>query len=242
MLASHISNRIIDAVLSEHLPADAKLREAELASIFGCSRTLVREALIELAARGIVNVSPRRGWFLRQITPEEAHDIYEFREILEVGLLRQFAKREHKLGLPEIYRLKGHLEQQWTAVQGTNVGLRSYLLGDFHVCLAECLGNRFLASRLRDLTVLTALFTMRYQTAVDAERCYREHKSVVDALEAGDGAGAELCMCQHLGTWEEKVQAANEHPPFESMKSALSRETTSLRLDLSDAPSVRLEN
>lgn len=227
LLASHICNRIIDAVLTERLSSDSRLGEADLARLFGCSRTMVREALIELAARGIVTVSSRRGWFLRQITPDEAREIYEVREILEVGILRRFAARGEPLGMPELFRLKGHLEQQKAAIDGDNVGLRSYLLGDFHVCLAECLGNRLLAQRLRDLTVLTALFTMRYQTSSDAQRCYQEHEAIVKALEAGDGYLAEHGMCEHLGSWEEKVQAADQHAPFDSMRAALVDDTPS---------------
>ena len=42
-------------------------------------------------------------------------------------------------------------------MQGDDVGTRSFLLGDFHVCLAECLGNNLLADTLRDFTARTTL-------------------------------------------------------------------------------------
>ena len=43
------------------------------------------------------------------------------------------------------------------ASKGDDVGLRSFLLEDFHVCLAECLGNTLLADTLRDFTARTTL-------------------------------------------------------------------------------------
>ena len=41
-------------------------------------------------------------------------------------------------------------------------------LGDFHVCLAECLGNSLLADTLRDFTARTTLIAMPYQSSHDA--------------------------------------------------------------------------
>ena len=62
--ATDISQRIIDAVLAQKLAPGTRLGEQQLALLFDCSRTIVREALTRLAARGIVTVSARRGWYL----------------------------------------------------------------------------------------------------------------------------------------------------------------------------------
>ena len=59
-----ISKRIIDAVMAQKLAPGARLGEQQLAMLFDCSRTIVREALTDLAARGIVTVSSRRGWYV----------------------------------------------------------------------------------------------------------------------------------------------------------------------------------
>jgi DNA-binding GntR family transcriptional regulator len=62
--ASEISTRIIEAVMAQKLAPGARLGEQPLAMLFDCSRTIVREALTRLAARGIVTVSARRGWYV----------------------------------------------------------------------------------------------------------------------------------------------------------------------------------
>ena len=52
--APEISERIMEAVMARKLAPGARLGEQQLAMLFDCSRTIVREALTRLAARGIV--------------------------------------------------------------------------------------------------------------------------------------------------------------------------------------------
>lgn len=220
-VATSISNRIIDAALSKQLEPGARLGEQEIATLFGCSRTIVREAMVDLAARDIVVVSPRRGWFLAEVDVVKAREIYTAREIIETGLLRSLARNHRSLGAEPLERIRDHLKRQEESLEGNDVNRRSYLLGDFHVCLAECLGSNILADKLRDLTVLTTLFTMRHQTPGDARKSYAEHVAIVDALAANDIAEAERCMWDHLGTWETKVQIAPQDDPLEGLRRAL---------------------
>ena len=96
-------------------------------------------------------------------------------------------------------KLKRHIRDEKQALKGSDVGRRSYLLGDFHVCLAECLGNQLLADTLRDFTARTTLIAMLYQSTHDAAHSCQEHVDIVKALEAGDTARAEALMAQHIG-------------------------------------------
>lgn len=220
-IAAGISSRVIDAVLGQRLAPDARLGEKDLAALFGCSRTVVREAMIDLAGRGIVTVSLRRGWYLTAVTDDFARELYDARLIIETGLLRQFGSRGRRLEGAGIAGLRAHLDTQRAAVEGADVGRRSHLLGDFHVRLAQCLGNGVLAGTLRDLTVLTTLYTMRHQSPGDARRSYEEHVGVVEALAAGDVREAEARMARHLGTWELKTTHARGPDPLEGLRRAL---------------------
>ena len=158
--ATEISNRIIEAVMAQKLAPGSRLGEQQLAMLFDCSRTIVREALTRLATRGIVTVSARRGWYVIEPSQDEAREAFEARRVIELGLLHQL-KVVDKAALRQ---LKSHLQREKAALAGTDVGMRSFLLGDFHVCLAECLGNSLLADTLRDFTARTTLmpcFTSR---------------------------------------------------------------------------------
>ena len=55
--------------------------------LIGVSRTMVREALIRLETRGIVHVSPRRGWFVVEPSLDEAQEAFQARCAIEMGFL-----------------------------------------------------------------------------------------------------------------------------------------------------------
>ena len=215
--SSDISKRIIEAVLAQKLAPGARLGEQPLAMLFDCSRTLVREALMRLAARGIVTVSARRGWYVIEPSEDEAREAFEARRVIETGLIRSM-KTVDKAAIKS---LKSHLTREKAAVKGSDVGLRSYLLGDFHVCLAECLGNSLLADTLRDFTARTTLIAMLYQSSHDAAQSCEEHVQIVEALEKGDLARAEQLMSAHIGTVQAALRLHANPDPLARLREAL---------------------
>jgi DNA-binding GntR family transcriptional regulator len=216
--SSDISDRILEAVMAQKLAPGSRLGEQQLAMLFDCSRTIVREALMRLAARGIVTVSARRGWYVVEPSQDEAREAFEARRVIELGLIRS-ANPVDKAG---IRQLKAHLSREKAAIKGDDVGARSFLLGDFHVCLAECLGNSLLADTLRDFTARTTLIAMLYQSSHDAAQSCEDHVQIVAALEQGEVALAEKLMAQHLGSVQAalKLQAASD--PLAKLRDALS--------------------
>ncbi|MGF6695719.1 DNA-binding GntR family transcriptional regulator [Paraburkholderia sp. MM5496-R1] len=64
-----------------------QLRQSDLAERFGISRVPVREALKLLAAEGIIEHDPNRGFFVAQLSSGEARQLYWMRQLLEAELL-----------------------------------------------------------------------------------------------------------------------------------------------------------
>lgn len=216
--STDISNRIIEAVMAQKLAPGARLGEQQLAMLFDCSRTIVREALMRLSVRGIVTVSARRGWYVIEPSQDEAREAFEARRVIELGLIRS---TKTKLDKPALQSLKAHLAREKAAVRGSDVGARSYLLGDFHVCLAECLGNHLLADTLRDFTARTTLIAMLYQSSHDAAQSCDDHVRIVAALEAGDMAGAEALMSAHIGSVQGHLRLPAHNDPLAQLRGAL---------------------
>ncbi|RYG11334.1 MAG: GntR family transcriptional regulator [Burkholderiales bacterium] len=217
--ASDISNRIIEAVMAQKLAPGSRLGEQQLAMLFDCSRTIVREALNQLAARGIVTVSSRRGWYVIEPSQEEAREAFEARRVIEMGLIRCTTD----VTKPALKQLKQHLAREKAAIRGSDVGLRSFLLGDFHVCLAECLGNSLLADTLRDFTARTTLIAMLYQSTHDAAQSCDEHVKIVQALEKGDFVLAENMMQAHIGSVHATLRLHSASgDPLAQLRTALS--------------------
>lgn len=217
--ASDISKRIIEAVMAQKLAPGARLGEQQLAMLFDCSRTVVREALTRLAVRGIVTVSARRGWYVVEPSQDEAREAFEARRVIEMGLIRCTAG----VNKSALKQLKNHLSREKAAVKGDDVGLRSYLLGDFHVCLAECLGNTLLADTLRDFTARTTLIAMLYQSSHDAAQSCDEHIEIVQALEKGDLVLAERLMQAHISNVQATLKLQpTSGDPLAQLRTALS--------------------
>lgn len=215
--SQEISNRIIEAVMAQKLAPGSRLGEQQLAMLFDCSRTLVREALMRLAARGIVTVSARRGWYVIEPSQDEAREAFEARRVIELGLIRSMKGVDKQA----IKQLKNHVAREKAAVKGSDVGARSYLLGDFHVCLADCLGNSLLADTLRDFTARTTLIAMLYQSSHDAAQSCNEHVQIVAALEKNDVALAEQLMAEHLGSVQAALQLRPNADPLAQLREAL---------------------
>ena len=98
----------------------------------------------------------------------------------------------------KIRALKQHVTAEKKAMETNDVGQRTELLGDFHVRMAELMGNEVLAQLLGELISRCALITLMYQSASAAEHSHEEHSDIVTALAAGDAEHAVLLMQQHL--------------------------------------------
>jgi len=203
-----IADSIVDAILAGRLSPGDRLGEQALADVYGVSRTLIREALGRLAARGMVEVSARRGWFVVQPSPVEAREAFEARLAIETGLLQS---RRGALTAADVDRLRSHVADEQAAIAEGDAGRRSWLLGDFHVCLAETLGNALLAEILKDLTARTTLIATLYQSTHAASQSCSEHAAIVDALAAGDLPLAAQRLREHIGEVADHLGAPRHH-------------------------------
>ena len=190
-----IAERVVEAILAQKLAPGERLGEQDLAENFGVSRTMVREALMQLQARGFVEVQSRRGWYVVQPSAEEARDAFAARRIVEAGILAEAGRPLAKV----IRKLREHIADEKRAIAGADAATRAFLLADFHVCLADQMGHRLLVDVLRDLTARTTLAATLFQSKHEAGQSCAEHAAIVAALEAGDTARARQLMLDHLG-------------------------------------------
>jgi DNA-binding GntR family transcriptional regulator len=220
--STDIANRIVASILAQRLSPGTRLGEAQLAAISDVSRTVIREALTRLSERGVVTVNARRGWYVIEPSLEEAHDAFAARRVIELGLIR------HVTGVDgnTIRKLKAHLARERQALRAEDVGARSYLLGDFHVCLAECIGNPLLSDTLRDLTARTTLISMLYQSSHDADQSCDEHvRSSCPRTSATSNrdcsAPLRRTLCRICATRSRRSPRSPRRTPFRGLPHAL---------------------
>jgi DNA-binding GntR family transcriptional regulator len=205
-----IAERVVEAILAQKLAPGERLGEQALAENFAVSRTMVREALMQLQARGFVEVQSRRGWYVVEPSAEEARDAFSARRIVEAGIL---AESEGRPLQKAIRKLREHIADERRAIEGADAATRAFLLADFHVCLAEQMGHQLLVDVLRDLTARTTLAATLYQSKHEAGQSCAEHGAIVAALEAGDTAKARKLMIEHIGNVERSLEVETAAEP-----------------------------
>ena len=215
--SAKIDRAIVDAILAGRLRPGARVGEQALGSIFGVSRTVVREALIRLETRGLVHVSPRRGWFVVEPSLEDVTASFEARRAIETGILltaRAFSAQA-------IAALRQHIASERAAIAADDVAHRSFLLADFHVCMVEALGNPILGDILRDLTARTVLIAALYQSAQDATRATDEHEQITNLLADGQFERAARQMISHIDHVEAGLTQQIDKDPLIDLRTAL---------------------
>jgi DNA-binding GntR family transcriptional regulator len=183
------------AIALQRLQPGTKLAEQKLADHFGVSRTLVRQALHQLAQNRLIRLEPARGAFVAAPTSSEARQVFAVRRMLEVEMARAFAREATPA---RIKALREHIAQEKAAVDDDDASGRVELLGDFHVRIAELMGNEVLAQILRDLVSRSSLITLMYQRSGAARHSQQEHVELVRAFAARDEERAARLMDDHL--------------------------------------------
>jgi DNA-binding GntR family transcriptional regulator len=197
-----IVDSIVEAIVERRLMPGTKLAESQLGEVFSVSRTVVRQALNQLSRDRLITLEPARGAFVAQPGVEEARQVFEARQLIEAGVVRELCTR---ITAAQVATLRTHLKDERAAVSRANVsrvdvGGRTRLLADFHVVLARMLGNEVLAQLLADLLSRSSLISLMYQSSHSAEHSQAEHVAIVDALEKRDTRAAVKLMAEHLHT------------------------------------------
>src|SRR6202521_777813 len=135
-------------ILAGDLAAGAKLNEAAVAELLGVSRGPVREAFRALEESGLVRLEKNRGVFVRQISIEEADQIYEVRAALDEWVGRRLAQTASADQLKE---LKAIVERMDRAAAKNDLDTYYALNLAFHDRLVEYAGNAKLLAVYRRL-------------------------------------------------------------------------------------------
>lgn len=207
----HIVTAVTRAIVEHRLVPGAKLVEQKLGDRFGVSRTVVRQALYRLSELKLVRLEPARGAFVAAPSVKEAQEVFAVRRMIESQMLRELVAR---IKPADIRLLKAHLKAERAAVTRIDVPTRTKLLFDFHVRLAEMLGNSVLVALMQELVTRCSLITLMYQSADDAQASNAEHAALLKAIEARDAELAIALLEQHLHTVEKQL---TEHPRTKAM-------------------------
>ncbi len=187
-----------DTVLVDPAVQGTFLNEVELATEVGVSRTPVREALLLLAADGLVEMVPKRGAYVPPLSGRQIKELMELRGLLE----QHAASVTLAAGAVPLAAMREALAAQERLIAAGDDTAQEFIEWDrlFHQALVDAARNELIARtyaglRTRQVRVgVAALFR-----AADRQRAVcGEHRRIVDALAAGDEAAARAAIEDHL--------------------------------------------
>src|SRR5262249_52513100 len=188
-----IVQSLLTEVFQGELQAGRRLVTRELAERFGVSDTPIREALIELAGMGIIDLAPNRGAVVRRVTARDVREICQVRRALECEAARSACGRTNLAELhalaEDLRRLKIVPANLFAEYIPEARGVDSRL----HDLVANSCGNAYLAKEIGRLkTLFRAFRDVSYIHHKDRNDHHRlaeeagEHLAIVEALIAND--------------------------------------------------------
>lgn len=197
------------AYLRDHVLIDAAmqgqfLNEQKLAAEIGVSRTPVREALLLLAADGLVNLIPQRGAYIPVVAGREISELMEMRGALEcLGARLTIASGNVPLeAMAEILARQAELPDNLEP-EATREFIRLDTL--FHQLLVDAAGNELMSRTYSKLHVRQMLVGVAALSRIAGRRRHvcEEHREILQALKVGDVQQAQQAIERHLAITKE---------------------------------------
>jgi DNA-binding GntR family transcriptional regulator len=191
-LTDRVHAALREAITSGRLPADARIKQEQVAAELGVSRTPVREALHLLEREGLVRLVPRRGALVLGFTAADVRELYELRELLEPAAAALATARASDGERAEVGRLARLTERRRDAFDSNR---------DFHRALCAPCGNGLVMQTLDSVWTHRAapgLFSYQTAPAGAVERWAAEHAEIARAFAAADAARVRALVHDHV--------------------------------------------
>ena len=191
-LTDRVLAALREAITSGRLPADARIKQEQIAAELGVSRTPVREALHLLEQEGLVRLVPRRGALVQGFTAADVRELYELRELLEPAAAALATARASAAEREAVTRLAALTERRRGGFEANR---------DFHRALCAPCGNGLVMRTLDSVWTHRAahgLFTYQARPAGAVERMAAEHDEIARAFAAADAARVRALVHDHV--------------------------------------------
>jgi len=195
-LYQEVAERLRQRIFAHELTPGTWIDEQKLAEQYGISRTPLREALKVLASEGLVELKPRRGCYVTEISRQDLDDIFPLIALLEGRCAAEAVARAETADIAALREIHNRLE---AAARDGRIDAFFEANQEFHRHIQELAGNRWLLTVIQDLRTVLKLSRLhslslegRLQQSLD------EHRLIMSALESGEAGRAEKTMHDHL--------------------------------------------
>lgn len=191
-----VADNIRNAIISGRFAPGVRLKEHELVSWTGVSRTAVREALRQLEAEGVVDNIPNKGPVVASVTPDEARCHYEVRAALEALVAQAAAENISKAGATKLKQIATDLRKSYERGSVEQMLKVKNELDDFLLSMSH---NALLVGFLQLIHArLAYLRPLVLQQGDRLRENVEEITTLIDAIVAGDGKKAAKAALTHV--------------------------------------------
>lgn len=196
---SEIADFIRFQIISGQLQFGEKINETRYTTLYGVSRTPVREALLLLESLGLVVIKPRSGTYVTAFTETSLRQLFEVRLLLESGGVRLASKAKRAKLLPRLETLFSQMDSE----KEEDDRLQNFHSADtlFHEALVGAAENPLLMSMYSPIGARAQAVRSRMdydpQIALIAQT---HHQAIIDAIRRDDIDGFIRILNEHL-TW-----------------------------------------
>ena len=183
-------------ILNVEVSAGDQLRIESLAQQLGISRTPIREALLKLESEGLVRAASRVGFFVRGITKQDLHELFELREILESYAAEKAAVLVDE---QDIDKLEAYQKRADKAISTGNRSAFMDMEIEIHSLILKKAGNTRLMQMIESIKDL--IHRERFlslQSSENIEESFKEHQQIINALAEKDSKQAGRLMRSHI--------------------------------------------
>jgi DNA-binding GntR family transcriptional regulator len=193
--APSVYEMIRDDIISGRVPANERLRVADLSRRYHTSNNPVREALQQLRGEGFVLMAPNRGARVRPIDEDFVRDIYEIEVLLEPALTRWFVR----LASADDFAALEALHEEMVALDFADPLRHGDLDREFHHYMYRRHYNRHAVDLWeKHREVLRAIARRLPSSLHRRATVLREHRALLEAIKAHDEAQAAAVIAEHV--------------------------------------------
>ena len=198
-LTDQLVERLQQAIVEGDRAPGEKLRESELAQLFGTSRGPIRDALRRLESQRLVTTTPNAGARVVALSERQLIELYEVREALEGMTCRLAAVHMSDTQIAALTELLARHEEAIEQAAGREYFRQKGDL-DFHYQIAAGCGNELLANAVCiDHYQLMRMYRNKFSAHKGRpRRALIEHQRILSAITERDGELAEILMRRHI--------------------------------------------
>lgn len=194
--ADKLAEAIAESIFAGIFAPGSRLDEQLLAKRFAVSRTPVREALRLLATSGLIEIRPRRGAFVTEVSPTELEELFVAMGELEATCARLAAL---SMAPTERRRLQALHERMAGLAATGDADAFAEANHEFHTMIYAGAHNVAIADMTATLRRRLAPFRhAQFQLEGRPPRSHGEHDAVVKAIVSGDAVAAHAAMLHHV--------------------------------------------